>query len=82
MNEGLDHSYLGAGSIVTGGTISEGNSRISVVDPGRVGRRGRGEGVGGNADYPEEGVLVAGAHPSEELLDVINGVEWMASGAH
>ena len=82
MDECLDHSYLGAGSIVTGGTISEGNSTISVVDPGRVGRRRRGEGVGGDADYPEEGVLVAGAHRPEELLDVVDGVEWMASGTH
>ena len=62
MDECLDHSYLGAGSIVTGGTVSKGNSMISVVDPGRVGRRGRGEGVGGNVDYPEEGVLITGPH--------------------
>ena len=70
MDECLDHSYLAAGSIVTRGTVSKGNSTVSVVDPGRVGCRGRGEGVGGNADYPEEGVLVAGAHRPEELLDV------------
>ena len=62
MDECLDHSYFGAGSIVTGGTISEGNSTISVVDPGRVGRKGRGGGVGGNTNYPEEGVFVADAH--------------------
>ena len=36
MDECLDHSYFGAGSIVTGGTISEGNSTISVVRPDSV----------------------------------------------
>ena len=82
MDEGLDHGHLGAGRIVAGGTISEGNSTVSVVDPGGFGRRRRGEGVGGDADYPEEGVLLTDAHRPEELLDVIDGEEWMASGVH
>ena len=55
---------------------------ISVGGPGGFGRRGRGEGVEGDADYPEEGVLVLEAYRSEELLDVVDGVEWMAPGAH
>ena len=32
MDEGLDHCYLGAGCIITGSTVSEGNGAVSVVD--------------------------------------------------
>ena len=72
MDEGLDHCYLGT---VTGGTVSEGNCTISVVRPGGGGRWRRGEGVGRETDDPEEGVLVTDTHRSEELLDVVDGVE-------
>ena len=82
MDEGLDHCYLGAGRIVTGSTVSEGDSAVSVVRPCGCGRWRRGEGVGREADYPEEGVLVTDAHRPEELLDVVDGLEWVTSGAH
>ena len=82
MYEGFDHCNLSTGSIITGGTVSEGNCTISVVRPGGRGRRRGGEGVGRETNNPEERILVTNAHRPEELLDVIDSVERMTSGPH
>ena len=82
MDECLDCSDLGTGSIISGGTVSKGHGSFSVEDPGRERSRRRGEGVGGNTNNPEIGVLVTGAHRPEELLDAIDWVERVVSGAN
>ena len=80
MDECLDCSNLGTGSVISGGTVSEGYDTVSVEGPGRARSRRREEGVGGDANNPEIGVLVTGAHRPEELLDIIDCVERVASG--
>ena len=62
MDECLDKDNIGTSGIVSGGTVSEGNDSVSEVDPGVIGSRRRGEGVGRDAYNSEEGMIVRGAH--------------------
>ena len=62
MNERLDCGNLGTRGVVYRGTVSKGNGLFSEVDPGGVGSRRRGEGVGRDAYNSEEGMIVRGAH--------------------
>ena len=68
--------------VITGGAVSKGNCAVSEKIPGRVGSGWAGEGVGGNTDYSEVGVLVTGEHRSKELLDVVHCIVRVAPGVH
>ena len=59
-------------SIIAGGTVTKGNCSVTEEVPGGVGRWWAGEEVGRYTDNSEEGVLVAGAYRSKELLDVVH----------
>ena len=82
MNEGLDDGDFGTRGIVAGCTVAKRNCSVTVEAPGRVGSRRVGDGVGGNTDNIEVGVLVTCAHRSEEFLYVVHSVVWVAPGAH
>ena len=82
MNECLNGCYLCTGGIIAGGAVAKRNGSVMEEVPGGVGRRRAGEGVGRNTDYSEVGVLVTSAHQSEELLDVIDCIMGMTSGAN
>ena len=75
-------NVLTAPNLSTRGSVLERNGLVSVVDPGWVGSRWRGEEVGGNTNNLEVVVLVTGAYRSEELLDVIYCIEWEPSEAN
>ena len=82
MDEYLDCGNLSTCGVVSGGTVSEGNCLVSVVDPGGVGSRRGGEGVERDEDNSEEGILVRGVHQPEEFLDVVHCLERMTSVAN
>ena len=82
MDECLDGCDLCTSGVIAGGTVTKGNCLVTEEVPGGVGRRWAGEGVERNTDDTEEGFLVANAHRSKELLDVLHCVVGVASGAH
>ena len=62
VDEHLDCGNFGTSCIIAGCAVAKGDCTVSEEIPGRVGSRWAGEGVGGNTDNSEVGVLVAGAH--------------------
>ena len=82
LDEGLNCGNFGPGGIITGGTVTKWNCSVTEVSPGWVGSRWVGEGVRGNADDSEVGVLVTGAHGSEELFNIIDSIVRMTPGPH
>ena len=82
MNKCLDDGNFSTRGVVARCTVSKRNSSVTVEAPGRVGSRRVGEGVGRNTNNSELGVLVTSAHRSEELLNVVHHVVWVAPGTH
>ena len=82
LDECLNGCYLCTGGIIAIGAVAERDGSVTEEVPGGVGRRRAGEGVGRNTNNSEEGVLVTSAHQSEELLDVVDCVMGMTSGAN
>ena len=82
MDEGLNSGNFGTSGIVARCTVAKRNCSITKESPGRVGSRRVGKGVQGNADNSEVGVLVTGAHGSEEFLNVLHSVVGVAPGSH
>ena len=82
MDEYLNGCDLCTSGVIARGTVAKRNGSVTEEIPGGVGRRRTGEGVGKNTDNSEEGVLVTSAHRSEELLDVVDCVTGLASGAN
>ena len=60
MDECLDCGNFGTSCVIARCAVAKGDCTVLEEIPGRVGSRCAGEGVRGNADYPEVGVLVAG----------------------
>ena len=67
---------------VAGGTVAKRNCLVTEESPGGGGSQRVGEGVRGDADNPEVGVLVAGTHVSEEFLNVVHNIVGMTPGSH
>ena len=82
LDERLDGCNLCTSGVITGGAVAKGNGSVTEEIPGGVRRRRAGEGVGRNTDDSEEAVSVTSAHRSVELLDVVDCVMGMASGAN
>ena len=82
LDEHLDGCDLCTSGVIAGGTVAKGNGSVTEEIPGEVRRRRAGEGVGGDTDNSEEGVSVTDAHRSEELLDVVDRLVGVASGAN
>ena len=82
LDERLNCRNLCTSGVIAGGAVAKRNGSVTEEIPGGVGRRREGEGVGRNTDNSEEGVLVPSAHRSEELLDVVDCVMGVASGAN
>ena len=82
LDECLDSCNFFISSVIAGGTVPKGDCSVTEEVPGEVGRWWAGEEVARYTDIPEEGVLVAGANRSEELLDVVHCKGGLASGAH
>ena len=62
VDERLDPGNFGTSCVIAGCAVAKGDRTVLEEIPGRVGSRWAGEGVGGNADNSEVGVLVAGVH--------------------
>ena len=82
LDEGLNRGNFGTSGIIAGGTVTKWNYSVTEVSPGGVGSRWIGEGVQGDADNSEVGVLVTGAHGSEEFFYFIDSVVRMTPGPH
>ena len=62
MDECLDSGNLGAGGVVTGGTVTERDCPVMEEIPGRIRSGWVGEGVRRDTDNSEVGNPVTGSH--------------------